>query len=84
MSVGPDGDTSVKKHYSMGRASWEIAHVMPDGKTVYYLDIGGSFLNAEGQVTSEIMPDFLHLSPKGYRLWAEAMEPMLWSLLEAK
>jgi secreted PhoX family phosphatase len=40
VSVGPDGDTSVKKHYSMGRASWEIAHVMPDRKTVYYGDDG--------------------------------------------
>ena len=35
VTVGRDGRTSVKKHYSMGRASWELAHVMPDGKTVY-------------------------------------------------
>ncbi|WP_435021165.1 GDSL-type esterase/lipase family protein [Tundrisphaera sp. TA3] len=62
----------------------EMISRIADGKAVHYLDIGGSFLNAEGQVTREIMPDFLHLSAKGYRLWAEAMEPMLWSLLEAK
>ncbi len=30
------------------------------------------------------MPDFLHLSPAGYRHWAEAMEPTLWDLLEGK
>jgi secreted PhoX family phosphatase len=40
VSVGRDGKTSVKKHYSMGRASWELARVMPDGKTVYYGDDG--------------------------------------------
>ena len=40
VTVGRDGRTSVKKHYSMGRASWELAHVMPDGKTVYYGDDG--------------------------------------------
>jgi hypothetical protein len=28
------------------------------------------------------MPDFLHLSRKGYRIWADAMEPTLWSMLE--
>jgi hypothetical protein len=40
VSVGRDGQSAVKKHYSMGRASWELAHVMPDGKTVYYGDDG--------------------------------------------
>ncbi len=40
VSVSPDGKSSVKKHYSMGRASWEIARVMADRKTVYYGDDG--------------------------------------------
>jgi lysophospholipase L1-like esterase len=30
------------------------------------------------------MPDYLHLSPKGYRLWADAIEPTLWSMMDAK
>ena len=28
------------------------------------------------------MPDFLHLSRKGYRIWADAIEPTLRSMLE--
>lgn len=28
-------------------------------------------------------PDFVHLTPEGYRLWAEAMEPKLAELLGA-
>ena len=28
------------------------------------------------------MPDYLHLSGKGYRIWADAMEPTLWSMLD--
>ena len=31
---------------------------------------------------AEIMPDYLHLSTKGYRIWADAMEPTLWSMLD--
>jgi lysophospholipase L1-like esterase len=27
-------------------------------------------------------PDYLHLTAKGYRLWADAMEPTLWRLLD--
>ena len=31
---------------------------------------------------NDVMPDYLHLSTKGYRIWAEAMEPTLWSMLD--
>jgi len=34
------GNTSVAKHYSMGRMAWELAYVMPDKKTVYGGDDG--------------------------------------------
>ena len=33
-------NTSVAKHYSMGRLAWELAYVMPDKKTVYGGDDG--------------------------------------------
>jgi lysophospholipase L1-like esterase len=55
---------------------------LDDGSMVRYLDIGSKFLNPDGTISKEIMPDFLHLSSKGYRIWADAMEPALWSLLE--
>ena len=28
------------------------------------------------------MPDYLHLTRKGYRIWADAIEPTLWWLLD--
>lgn len=34
------GNTSVAKHYSMGRMAWELPYVMPDKKTVYGGDDG--------------------------------------------
>jgi lysophospholipase L1-like esterase len=55
---------------------------LDDGRDVRYLDIARAFLNEDGTISKEIMPDYLHLSQKGYRLWAEAMEPTLWSLLD--
>lgn len=36
----PDGTTTLQKHYAMGRASWEMALVLPDRKTVYSGDDG--------------------------------------------
>ena len=57
---------------------------LDDGKTVKYLDIGAGFLDADGQVPKEIMPDFLHLSRKGYQIWADAIEPTLWEMVDQK
>jgi lysophospholipase L1-like esterase len=53
-----------------------------DGKALTYLDIGKAFLDADGAISPEIMPDYLHLSARGYRIWADAMEPTLWRLLD--
>jgi beta-glucosidase len=59
----------------------QVLQKLDDGTHVDFLDLGHRFLNADGTLPREIMPDFLHLSPAGYRIWAEAMEPKLASLL---
>lgn len=53
-----------------------------DGKNVFYLDISKSFLDEHDEVPKYLMPDFLHLSPAGYEVWADAIEPSLWKLLD--
>ncbi|MFZ9790900.1 MAG: GDSL-type esterase/lipase family protein, partial [Gemmataceae bacterium] len=54
---------------------------MEDGNRVVFQDIGSVFLDKDGMLTKEIMPDFLHLSEKGYFLWAEAIEPKVLELM---
>lgn len=54
--------------------------LLADGDRVRYLDLSSTFLDEEGNISREIMPDHLHLSTAGYRLWAEAMEPVLQSM----
>jgi beta-glucosidase len=54
---------------------------LDDGKHVHYLDIGPKFLEPDGSLSKEIMPDYLHLSPKGYAIWAEAVAPEVQKLL---
>lgn len=45
-----------------------------DGKKVFFLDINEKFLNEDGGLPKSIMPDFLHLTPEGYKIWADAIE----------
>ena len=55
---------------------------LDDGKWIKYLDIGGKFLDAKGDLPKDVMPDFLHPNAKGYQIWADAMDPTLQAMLK--
>ena len=55
---------------------------LDDGKRVKFLDIGSRFLEADGTLSREIMPDLLHPSERGYQIWAEAMEDTLAGMMK--
>jgi lysophospholipase L1-like esterase len=55
---------------------------LDDGKMVKYLDLAPKFLEADGALSDAIMPDLLHVSERGYQVWAEAMEPTLAGMLK--
>ena len=57
---------------------------LADGKCIHFFDIGPKFLEPDGSLTAEIMPDFLHPGPKGYKIWADAIEPDLAKLIGPK
>lgn len=44
---------------------------------VTLIDIGTRFIQPNGDIRKELMPDALHLSPAGYRIWAEAVLPLI-------
>jgi beta-glucosidase len=54
---------------------------LTDKPYVTYLDIGDKFLAPDGTLREEIMPDRLHLSAKGYQIWADAIDATVRELL---
>jgi lysophospholipase L1-like esterase len=46
-----------------------------------YRNINAKLLEADGTLPQEMMPDLLHPGPKGYEIWAAALEPELRMLL---
>ena len=62
----------------------QALHKLDDGQSVRFLDIGYLFIQPDGRISKDMMRDYLHLSPTGYRLWAEAIEPDLAALLGEK
>jgi beta-glucosidase len=80
LAIFPRGENPNPQRQKNAEAS-ERASRLADNKHVFYLDIGEKFLDGQGHLAKEIMPDFLHLSPAGYQIWAESIEGKLSELL---
>ncbi len=84
LAVFPRGDRPEGK---FGAAQEKLKQVnaiiskLHNGKTVHYFDIGQKFL-VDGQMSKEIMNDFLHLTGKGYQIWADAIAGKLAELMK--
>ena len=75
-------DANLKKIQSekINKVNESIAK-LHDGKMVKFLNINKIFTAADGSLPKDIMPDQLHLSPKGYELWAKAVEGEIKALI---
>jgi len=82
--INADGttDDGVARMKVIREANEQLAR-MENGTTVRFLDIGACFLDEAGRIRIALMPDQLHLSAAGYRVWAEAMRPLLHTMLNA-
>jgi lysophospholipase L1-like esterase len=59
----------------------EIAK-LDDGRSVKYLDINEKFLDPEGNLRKDLMPDLVHPNAKGYQIWADTMDSTLQAMLK--
>jgi lysophospholipase L1-like esterase len=75
---GADNEDALRK---LNNGANEIIKGFAKDNEVYFVDINASFLDAQGKLPKEIMPDLLHPNEEGYRLWAEALEPTLVKLM---
>jgi lysophospholipase L1-like esterase len=90
LGVFPRGDISdAKKDVTTAQRAKnakasELASKVADDKMVFYMDIGQKLVGADGTISKDIMPDYLHPNAKGYEIWAEAIEPKVAELLGEK
>ncbi len=55
----------------------------PWGEMVEFMDLWDDFLDQEGRISPQVMPDFLHLGAEGYVIWAQAVDDKLDEMLAA-
>lgn len=61
----------------------QILQKLADEKNIFWVDFGHQYVTEDGLIPRELMPDYLHLSPKAYGIWAESLEPHLKRVLGA-
>ncbi len=54
-----------------------LASAYAHDTAVRVIDLGSSFVAADGLISPQIMPDYLHLSPAGYQIWADGIRAPL-------
>lgn len=68
------------------RAKTDAANLLlaklADKKMIRYLDIGSKFLDKDGKLLAGVLSDDVHLTRKGYEIWAAAMEPLLAEMMK--
>ena len=69
----PDGNLRKK----VDEINGYLPEMIGKHKNVALVDIGYLFLNDDGVLPKDIMPDFLHPNKEGYIIWGNAVEPFL-------
>lgn len=82
LGIFPRGADSTDAMRKQNEETNALISKYADGQKVHYMDIGSTFLQSDGTLSKDIMPDLLHLSEKGYDMWAAAIEPKVKELLK--
>ena len=82
LGIFPRGATKDDAMRKQNVATNNLISAFADGKRVSYMDIGNAFLQPDGTLPKEIMPDLLHLNAKGYEMWAAAIEGKVAELMK--
>jgi lysophospholipase L1-like esterase len=81
LAVFPRGEKDTPIRDQLKEINTALAK-LDDGKMVKFLDIGPKFLEPDGTLSKDIMPDLLHPNEKGYQIWADAIESTLTDLVK--
>jgi len=74
MGLFPRGETPNHPHRIQVAEVNAIISKLDDGKRVFFTDIGSQMMLPDGNISRDYLPDLLHLSTKGYKLWADNIQ----------
>jgi N-acetylglucosamine-6-sulfatase len=77
MSVFPRAATADDPLRQLNDDVNEGLAALADGRRVHLLDLNTRFVDSDGNLNKDLLPDLLHLSPAAYEIWATALAAKL-------
>jgi lysophospholipase L1-like esterase len=75
LDIFPRGKSFNAMRGSILQVNQALEKSYADDSHVSFFPIGHLFIEEDGSISPEIMPDYLHLSKQGYQNWADAIAP---------
>ena len=80
LGVFPKRDMTLEKTKAVNA----IVAKLDDKRIIRYLDVGAGLLDKDGNIQEGVLSDAVHLTRKGYEIWAQAMGPLLARMMTEK
>ena len=74
LAIFPRGEKADDPLRKLNDGANALIKKLADDKKVFFKDISAEFVEKDGTLKREIMPDLLHLNAKGYAAWAAAIK----------
>ncbi len=82
MGLLPRGETPDHPHRLQVIEVNGLIAKLHDDKQVFYSDVGQKMMRADGSISTDAMPDLLHLNDRGYQIWADGIKDLLAGLMK--
>ncbi len=77
MAVLPRGTPQEQARADIRRINLQLEEFARGNGRMSFLDIGRHYLDASGNIPLALMDDLCHPTAAGYRIWAQAIEPIV-------
>ena len=82
LKIFPGGDDKLRERIAEVNAL--LAEQLKDDESITLMDLSGLWVDRQGKIIADLMPDTVHPSQSGYKLWGAAVEPVLAEMLGAE
>jgi lysophospholipase L1-like esterase len=72
VAIFPRGENPNPQRGKILQAN-QIIRRLADNQNVIWVDFGHKFVDDDGRIPRDLMPDYLHLSEQGYQIWVDSL-----------
>ena len=84
MAIFPRGEKPTDGGRKKVMAVDELIRALGNDPRVTFINIGPQLMQTDGTISTNMMPDFVHPTAKGYEIWSAAIQPEINKYVQTK